>query len=156
LAAEEGFGKTTDVMTTKSAIGQVKELTPRILKEIVHGEAKTLRPEASVQETCDELRSEGITSSPVTDKNGHLLGTVSERELNRKIGGFGHDPKIELARTGLNREIVFCFEDQTIAEAERLMRAGDLRQLPILTREKRMVGIVTREDIAREQRATSR
>jgi CBS domain-containing protein len=119
-------------MKTKSAIGQVEELAPRTLKEIVHGEAKTLRSEASVQEACDQLRSEGITWSPVTDKNGQLLGTVSESELNRKVGGFGHDPKIELARTGLNRKTVYCFEDQTIAEAERLMRAGDLRRLPVL------------------------
>jgi hypothetical protein len=36
----------------------------------------------------------------VTDKNGQLLGTVSESELNRKVGGLGHDPKIELAMEG--------------------------------------------------------
>ena len=141
-------------MKTKSAIGQVEGLAPRTLKEIVHSEAKTLRPEASVQEACDELRSEGMTSSPVTDKNGQLLGTVSESELNRKVGGFGHDPKIELAQTGLNQETVYCFEDQTVAEAEKLMRERNLRQLPVLTRENRMVGIVTLQDIAREQRAT--
>jgi CBS domain-containing protein len=73
---------------------------------------------------------------------------VSESELNRKVGGFGHDPKIELARTELNQETVYCFEDQTIAEAEKLMRVGNLSQLPVLSREKRMVGIVTLEDIA--------
>ena len=126
----------------------------KTLKEIVHGEAKTLGPEASVQEACDELRSEGMTSSPVTDTDGRLLGTVSESELNRKVGGFGHDPKTELAQMELNQETVYCFEDQTIAEAEKLMREGNLRQLPVLTREKRMVGIVTLEDIAREQKAT--
>ena len=179
-------------MKTKSAIGQVEELAPRTLKEIVHGEAKTLRSEASVQEACDELRSEGITWSPVTDKNGQLLGTVSESELNRINGSSGRFVAAsdlfadtlrvalsaaeetgglvvptagaaleaagytrDFARTGLNRKTVYCFEDQTIAEAERLMRAGDLRRLPVLTHEKRMVGIVTLEDIVREQRATN-
>jgi IMP dehydrogenase len=142
-------------MNTKSAIDQVEEAAPRTLKEIVRREAKSLGPEASVQEACDELRSEGISSSPVTDKNGQLLGTVSEPELNRKVGGLGHDPKIELAQTELNQETVYCFEDQTIAEAENLMRARNLNQLPVLTREERMIGIVTLEDIVREQRATS-
>jgi CBS-domain-containing membrane protein len=142
------------VMKTKSAT-EIEELAPRTLKEIVHGRAKTLRPGASVQEACDELRSEGMTSSLVTDNNGQLLGAVSTSELNRKVGGFGHDPKIELALTELNQKTVYCFEDQTIAEAEKLMRAGNLRQLPVLTHEKRMVGIVTLEDIIREQRATS-
>jgi CBS domain-containing protein len=78
---------------------QPEEPAPKTLKEIVHVEAKTLGPGASVQEACDELRSEGMTSSPVTDKDGQLLGAVSESELNRKVGGFGHDPKIELAQT---------------------------------------------------------
>jgi CBS-domain-containing membrane protein len=142
-------------MKIQAAIGQVEELAPRTLKEIVHGETKTLGPGASVQQPCDQLRSEGTTSSPVTDKNGQLLGTVSESELNRKVGGLGHDPKIELAQTEMNQETVYCFEDQTIAEAEKLMRARNLSQLPVLTRERRMVGIVTLEDIAREQRATS-
>jgi CBS domain-containing protein len=139
-------------MKTESAIDQVKEPAPKTLKEIVHVEAKTLGPEVSVQEACDELRSEGMTSSPVTDKDGKLVGTVSESELNRKVGGFGHDPKIELAQTELNQETVYCFEDQTIAEAEKLMREGKLSQLPVLSREKRMIGVVTLEDIAREQK----
>jgi CBS domain-containing protein len=142
-------------MENKSPIGQVEARAPRTLKDIVHGKPKTVDSEASVQKACDELRSEGITSSSVTDKNGRLLGTVSESELNRKVGGFGHDPKTELAQAELNRETVYCFEDQAIAQAEELMRARNLRQLPVLTREKRMVGIVTLEDIARERRATS-
>jgi len=143
-------------MKTKSTIDQVGELAPKKLKEIVHGQVKTFSPQTSVQEACDELRSEGVTWSPVIDRNGQLLGTVSEKELNRKVGGFGHDPKIELAQTELNREPVYCFEDQTIAEAEKLMREGNLRRLPVLTREKRMVGIVTLEDIAGEPRTPGR
>ncbi len=129
-----------------------EEPAPKTLKEILHVEAKTLGPEVSVQEACDELRSEGVSSSPVTDKDGQLLGTVSESELNRKVGGFGHDPKIELAQTELNQETVDCFENQTIVEAKKLMHEGNLSQLPVLSREKRMIGIVTLEDIAREQK----
>jgi acetoin utilization protein AcuB len=130
---------------------QPEKPAPKTLKEILHVEAKTLGPEVSVQEACDELRSERVTSSPVTDKDGQLLGTVSESELNRKVGGFGHDPKIELAQTELDQETIYCFEDQTIAEAEKLMQEGNLSQLPVLSLEKGMIGIVTLEDIAREQ-----
>jgi CBS domain-containing protein len=135
-------------MKATSLINQAEESAPRTLRDLVQREARTLSPETSVQEACDQLRSEKI--SPVTDQNGQLLGTVSESELNRKVGGFGHDPKIELAQTELNQETVCCFEDQTVAEDEALMRARNLSQIPVLTREKRMLGIVTLEDIARE------
>ena len=137
-------------MKATSLINQAEESAPRTLRDLVQREARTLSPETSVQVACDQLRSEKITSSPVTDQNGQLLGTVSESELNRKVGGFGHDPKIELTQTELNQETDYCFEDQTIAEAEALMRARNLSQIPVLTREKRMLGIVTLEDIARE------
>jgi CBS-domain-containing membrane protein len=142
-------------MKIKSTTDQPEEPARKTLKEIVRGEAKTLGPEASVQEACEQLRCEKTPSSPVIDQHGELLGTVSESELNRKVGGFGHDPKTELAQTELNQETVYCFEDQTIAEAEKLMREGNLHQLPVLTREKRLVGIVTLEDIAQARRATT-
>jgi hypothetical protein len=48
LVAEE-IRQNHTVMKTKSAIDQVKEFTPRTLKEIVHGRAKTLRPLASLK-----------------------------------------------------------------------------------------------------------
>ena len=137
--------KMTSILAKVTDEGE--ELAPRTLKEIMHRKAKTLGPETSVQEARDQLRSEKMTSTPVTDTNGRLLGTVSESKLNRKVGGFGHDPKIELAQTELDREAFYCFEDQTIAEAEKLMREKNLNQLPVLTREKRMVGTVTLEDI---------
>lgn len=69
-----------------------------------------------------------------------------------RVCGFGHDPKIELAQTELNQKTVYCFEDQTIAEAEKLVREVNLSQLPVLSREKRLIGIVTLEDIVREQK----
>jgi CBS domain-containing protein len=140
-------------METTSPGNQAEASAPRTLKDLVQPEAKTLSPATSVQEACDQLRSEKIASSPVTDQNGQLIGTVSESELNRKVGGFGHDPKIQLTQTELNQETVNCFEDEALAEAERLMHLNNLSQLPVLTREKRMVGIVTLEDIAREQKA---
>jgi CBS-domain-containing membrane protein len=140
-------------METKSPVNQAEASAPRTLKDLVQREAKSLSPETSVQEACDQLRSEKIASSPVTDQKGQLIGTVCESELNRKVGGFGHDPKIELTQSELNQGTVYCFEDETLAEAEKLMHLSNLSRLPVLTREKRMVGIVTLEDIAREQKA---
>jgi hypothetical protein len=64
---------------------QPEEPAPKTLKEIVHVEAKTLGPEVSVQEACDELRSEGMASSPVTDKDGQLLGTVQILQRTAKV-----------------------------------------------------------------------
>jgi predicted transcriptional regulator len=56
-------------MENTSPGNQAQESAPRTLKDLVQRAAKTLSPETSVQEACDQLRSEKITSSPVTDQN---------------------------------------------------------------------------------------
>jgi CBS domain-containing protein len=140
-------------MKNTSPVDQPEASAPRTLRDLVQPAAKTLSPETSVQEACDQLRSEKIAASPVTDQYGQLIGTVSESELNRKVGGFGHDPKVEQTQTELTQKPVYCFEDETLAEAERLMHLSNLSQLPVLTREKRMLGMVTLADVAREQKA---
>jgi CBS domain-containing protein len=45
-------------------------------------------------------------------------------------------------------EVICCFEDQDVAEAARLMLEKQISQLPVLTRDKRLVGIVSLGDLA--------
>jgi CBS-domain-containing membrane protein len=45
-------------------------------------------------------------------------------------------------------EVVYCFEDQDVSEAAKLMQEKQIRRLPILNREKRLVGIVSLADVA--------
>jgi CBS-domain-containing membrane protein len=48
----------------------------------------------------------------------------------------------------MSQDIVYCFEDQEIEEAISLMEAQQIRRLPILSQEKRLVGIVSLGDLA--------
>jgi CBS-domain-containing membrane protein len=48
----------------------------------------------------------------------------------------------------MSTEIAYCLEDQEVEEAVSLMEARQIRRLPILNREKRLVGIVSLGDIA--------
>jgi CBS-domain-containing membrane protein len=48
----------------------------------------------------------------------------------------------------MSSDLICCFEDQDINEAEELMRQRRLRRLPILTREKQIAGIVALDDLA--------
>jgi predicted transcriptional regulator len=52
-----------------------------------------LPSEAPVIVALDEMAAQKADSVPVIDEESKLLGTVSREELNRKVGGLGHDPK---------------------------------------------------------------
>ena len=41
--------------------------------------------------------------------------------MNRKVGGLGHDPKTEPVEAQVEKKTVYCFVDQTVAEAEEIM-----------------------------------
>jgi CBS-domain-containing membrane protein len=45
-------------------------------------------------------------------------------------------------------EVIYCFEDQEVTEAGRIMKGKQIRRLPVLNREKQLVGIISLGDLA--------
>jgi CBS domain-containing protein len=125
-------------------------LDARPVKDIIEP-AKTVPGEVSVQTALDEMQARGIDSAlVVTNQRGELLGTVSSNEMNRKVGGLGHDPKTEPVEAQVEKNNVYCFEDQTVAEAEQIMCDAKVAEVPVLTREKLLVGTTNLEAIAQD------
>src|SRR5438067_2228060 len=90
------------------------------VKEIVEP-ATAISNELSVQAALDEMRSEGNESSAVTDAKGKLVGSVSKTDMNRNVGGMGHDPQTEPVEQQIDKNAAHCSEDQAIREAEKVM-----------------------------------
>ena len=126
-------------------------LDPRPLKDIIQP-AKTVLGEVSVQTALDEMQARGIDSALVTNQRGELLGAVSSNEMNRKVSGLGHDPKTEPVEAQVEKNNVYCFEDQTVAEAEQIMCDAKVAEVPVVTREKLLVGTTNLEAIAQDKR----
>ncbi len=123
----------------------------RIIKDIIEP-AKSIFNKGSVQTALDEMQARASDSSPVIDQRGELLGTVSKNKMNREVGGFGHDPKTEPVEAQIEKNNPYCFEDQTVAEAERMMLNAKVGEVPVITREKLLVGTINFEVIAQEKR----
>ena len=64
----------------------------------------------------------------------------------------GHDPRTDPVRDNMTSGIVYCFEDQDASEAAQLMSEKQIRRLPVLDRDKRLVGIISLGDLAIEAR----
>jgi CBS domain-containing protein len=120
----------------------------RTVKEIIEP-AKSIFNKISVKAALDEMQAGAIDSSPVIDQRGELLGAVSKSKMNREVGGLGHDPKTEPVEAHMATANLYCFEDQTVAEAERMMLNAKVDQVPVVTREKLLVGTINIEAIAR-------
>jgi len=121
-------------------------LAVRAVKDVI-APIKTVLGKVSVQAALDEMQARGIDSALVTDQHGELLGAVSKSKMNREVGGLGHDPKTERVETYMERNNVYCFEDQTVAEAEQIMLDAKVAEVPVVTREKLLVGTTNLEAI---------
>src|ERR1700736_6910140 len=112
------------------------------VKEIVEP-ATAVRSDVAVEAALEEMRAHGDESSAVTDQDGKLLGGVSKNQMNRKIGGLGHDPQAFPVEPQMDKDVARCFEDQTIGEAEKVMRDAKVDEVPVVTQEISLVGKAT-------------
>src|SRR6266567_6301777 len=127
----------------------------RTVKDIIEP-AESIFNKASVQTALDEMQARASDSSSVIDQCGELLGTVSKNKMNREVGGFGHDPKTEPVEAQIEKNNRYCFEDQTVAEAEQMMLKAQVGEVPVVTRAKLLVGTIDLEAVAQEKRRRKR
>ena len=123
----------------------------RTVKDIIEP-AESIFNKISVKTALDEMQARATDSSSVIDQRGELLGTVSKNKMNREVGGFGHDPKTEPVEAHIEKNNPYCFDDQTVAEAEQMMLNAKVGEVFVVTREKLLVGTINIEAIAQENR----
>lgn len=118
------------------------------VKDIIEP-AKSISHKASVKAALDEMKAQAVDSSPVVNERGELLGTLSKNKMNRNVAGLGHDPKTESVEGHIEKNGAYCFEDQTIAEAEQILLNAKMAEVPVVTGDKLLVGTINIEAIAR-------
>lgn len=79
--------------------------------------------------------------------NDRLIGMVTDRDLAVRGLGAGHGPDTPVSEAMSDR-IKYCFEDEDLGEVLETMGDLQLRRLPVLNRNKRLVGIISLGDCA--------
>jgi len=122
----------------------------RTVKDIIKP-AKGISHKVSVKAALDEMQARRIDSLSVTDEHGELLGTLSKDEMNRNVGGLGHDPKTEPVEAHIQKNSAYCLEYQMVSEAERIMLKAKVDEVPVISGEKLLVEVLSIEAIAGEK-----
>ena len=117
------------------------------LKEIMSTEVEIVRSDASIQEAAEKMASLDVGALPVCE-GSRLIGMITDRDITVRATAAGRDPKTTLVSDCLSSELVYGFEDQDLDEAQALMEQKQVRRLPVLSREKALVGIVALADLA--------
>jgi CBS domain-containing protein len=121
------------------------------VSEVMTARPECIAPTATVQEAAGRMKSLDVGSLPVCD-NDRLVGVITDRDIALRSAAAGHDPTRDHVRDTMSPGIIYCFDDQDAKEAAEIMGEKQIRRLPVLDRNKRLVGIVSLGDLAVETR----
>jgi CBS domain-containing protein len=119
------------------------------LKDVMTTQVEVVRPDASIQEAAEKMRALDVGALPVCDGQ-QLVGMITDRDITIRATAQARDAKTTPVRDVLSPELVSAFEDDDLQDAERLMQEKQIRRLPVLSRDKQLVGIVALADVAAE------
>src|SRR4030081_3720045 len=110
------------------------------VKDLMTRSVECTRPDASLREAADKMKALDIGALPVCE-NDRLVGMLTDRDITVRATAEALPPGLGQVRDIMTPEVIYCFEDQGVAEAARLMEEKRVRRLLVLNRDKRLVGI---------------
>ena len=118
------------------------------LKEIMTSNIEVIHPSDTLQTAAQKMRDRDIGFLPVCDGD-RLIGVLTDRDLITRALAEGTDSKAMLGRDLVTSPAIYCFDDQSVDEAAKLMHDNQIRRLVVLHRgDKRMVGVASLGDLA--------
>ncbi len=146
----------------------------RFVSDIMRRDAHCVLPDTTIEEVMSIIDCNNIQRVCVSDKEGRLLGLISDRDLliafsdrypgiwdyfvskipfterGRRNRELGEHLRARTAAEVMNTNIVTVREDAPIAEAIQLMLKGSIKRLPVIDAEGRFKGMISRDSLLRE------
>ena len=117
------------------------------VNEIITHDPQVIRPETTLIEAAQKMKSMDIGMLPVCDGD-RLVGVITDRDITVRGVAQGYDPKTARVQEVMTPEVIYCFDDEDVKDVAKKMEEKQVRRLPVLNREKRLVGIVSLGDLA--------
>jgi CBS domain-containing protein len=104
-------------------------------------------PEETLSECAEAMARNDIGVLPVAENNA-LVGMVTDRDIAVRGIAAGRGPDTAV-RDVSSKEVLYCFEDQDLADVAKAMGLARVRRVPVLTRDNHVAGILSLSDVAR-------
>ena len=121
-----------------------------LVRDVMTHGAECVRPANSLVEAAQKMKNLDVGPLPVCGDNDRLVGMVTDRDITVRAVAEACDPRTTTVKDVMTPDVVYCFEDQDVKEAARLMKEHQVRRLVVLNRDKRLAGIVSLGDLAVE------
>ena len=115
--------------------------------EVMTANPEVIKADDTVLKAAETLARSNIGALPV-EEDDRLIGMLTDRDIVVRVVAGGRDPKKTRVEEVVSSETKYCYEDEDVEHVAENMNQLLVRRLPVMNRDKRLVGIVSIEDIA--------
>jgi CBS domain-containing protein len=124
------------------------------VQDVMTGRPRAVSPDTPISEAAQLMESEDVGSLPVLEGD-QLAGVVTDRDIVVRAIAKGKDPRGMPVREVSSRDVVTVRADEDLSEALRLMASNQVRRLPVVDEDNRLVGVLSQADVAMEAKEKS-
>lgn len=117
------------------------------IKDIMSKNVEMVLPETLLHEVAKKMQKSDCGSILVA-KDDRLVGVITDRDLALRCVAESHDPAKTTAEAVMTKEILYCYDTDEMESVAENMTRNKVRRLPVLDKDKRLVGIVSLGDLA--------
>lgn len=117
------------------------------VKEAMHAGVESVEPDTPVTTIAKKMRDLDIGAVPVC-KNGRLVGMITDRDITCRAVAKGADLSKLNAGDVMTRDVVYCRDTEDLQDAIHIMENKQIRRLPAIDKEERMVGMLSLGDVS--------
>jgi CBS domain-containing protein len=118
-----------------------------LAKECMTKNVEVGRPNMSLVEAAKKMRDGDFGILPVGEAD-RLVGMITDRDIAVRAVAEGKDPFMSKVGEVMTNKVLYCFEDQDVNEVVKNLGDNQVRRLPVLNRQKRLVGILSLGNLA--------
>jgi CBS domain-containing protein len=123
------------------------------VSKIMTRDVRLLNPNNTIREAASLMAEINAGALPVSE-NDRLVGMITDRDIVIRGVAQGKTADTKVADV-MSKEMLYCFDTDELDEVARNMGKAQVRRLPVVTRDKRLVGIVSLGDLARNDDPTT-
>lgn len=117
------------------------------VKDIMTKGIRIAEPGEALPHAAKKMRTQHIGSLPVIE-NGELIGMITDRDIAIRAVGDNKDPASVKVRDIMSEDCFWCSENEAVEDAVRIMEQYKVRRLPVMNDTKKIVGMLSIEDVA--------
>lgn len=119
-------------------------------RDIMTSNPDCITPDATLQEAARLMRDGGFGAVPVVDDDNtrHVVGIITDRDIAVRHVAEGHDHSC-MVRDHMTDDIEYVSADDNLSDVEELMAEEQIRRVPVVDGDKRLVGMIAQADLAR-------